>query len=130
MSKGKGKNFEKRKGILFELIKQLIPFIVIFIILFVISGGLYIIIEANNPDPEQTIGEFLFVLLMNGIMVLGLMCSYNSSKIKYDRSKSRTLMTVGIVLFVLGWLGSSYLADLRGDYNIFYWLRAFFSMLK
>jgi hypothetical protein len=130
MSKNKGKKYEKQRGISLESIKQVTPFLMIFFIVFVISGGLYVIIEVGNPSPDETIGDFLFVFLMNGMMVLGLVSCYNSSKIMYHRGKGRTLLAIGIILFLLSWLGMNYFDDSKGGVNnIFYYLRTFFKTL-
>jgi len=111
----------------FRVPPSLLAWGVVLFCLFVLSGGIYNILE-NPPsflpygnkiltlDPrssEQTIYESLFIFLSNAAAFMGLVISYRSTQVAYDRSKANRYLVLGIALTLAGIIGNYIILELK-----------------
>ena len=62
---------------------------------------------------EQTLGEGQMAMLCNLATIVGLILSYESTRVTEDRLKANLLLLTGMALTVLGLYGSRYLHILK-----------------
>jgi len=106
---------------------RLLTVAVVLFSIFIVGGGIYDVLT-NPPairrwgtgwtaiepfSDEQTLSESLVSMILAGLTFAGLLVSYRSTQVAYDRRKANTMLLGGIALIVLGLAGSYYLIFLK-----------------
>jgi hypothetical protein len=106
----------------------MVAWTIILLTVFISGGGMYDILDDPPvlfPGPqggwiaihpymsEQTLNESLVSMILTFFMFGGMLAAYRSSQVTYDTKRANTLLILGIVLIVLGFVGSHYLIILK-----------------
>jgi hypothetical protein len=71
--------------------------------------------SAVNPYMgEQTLNESIFSMLMNFMSFGGLLISYKSTEVKFDKRKANLYLMIGMTLFILGVSGNYLIIFIKG----------------
>ena len=105
-----------------------IAWAVIVFCVFIAGGGIYDLLDdpitlfpgagggwlAVHPYMgEQTLNESLVGMILTFFTFAGLLVSYRSTKIAYDRRRANMMLLLGISLILMGLAGSHYLIILK-----------------
>lgn len=81
------------------------------ITLFPGAGGGWLAIHPYTG--EQTLNESLVSMILTFFTFAGLLVSYRSTKVAYDRRKANMMLLLGIALVLMGLAGSHFLLILK-----------------
>lgn len=106
----------------------LVAWVVVVFSAFIAGGGIYDLLDdpitlfpsagggwlAVHPYMgEQTLNESLVAMILTFFTFVGMLVSYRSTKIAYDRRRANMMLVLGISLVLMGLAGSHYLMILK-----------------
>jgi hypothetical protein len=87
--------------------------------IFLLGGGIYDIVEQPviafisggriipyYPEAlnEQLVGESIATMILYSLGAIGLLMTYQSTKYAYSPREAYTMMLIGLVIFIIGWV--------------------------